>query len=53
MEMIEEIAMWKADLASRLWRAEVVNRALGVPLHDAKELAREVELLLEIIGKLK
>lgn len=49
---VEEMASWKADLASRLWRAEVVLRATGECLHDAAELEREVNLFNAISAKL-
>lgn len=50
--VLEEMARWKEDLASRLWRSECVLRATGELLHDAKELEREVTLYREIAAKI-
>lgn len=50
---MEEMASWKDDLASRLWRAESVLRVTGQFLYDIKEIEREVELYREIMEQIK
>ena len=47
------MAAWKADLANRLWRSEIVFRGLGVHLYDIGELEREVGLFNQIVDKLE
>jgi hypothetical protein len=51
--VLEEMARWKDDLASRLWRAECVLRATGEFLYDVKQLEDEVRLYNEICERLK
>jgi hypothetical protein len=51
--LIEEVARWKEDLASRLFRSECVLRATGESLHDPHELEREVRLFNAIVAKLE
>jgi hypothetical protein len=52
-DTLEELARWKEDLTSRLWRAEVTMRVTGEPLYDAKALANEVEMFIEVGKKWK
>src|SRR5262245_11090766 len=53
IKLTEGMAAWKADLANRLWRNEIVFRGLGVNLDDIAELEREVELFNQIVAKLE
>ena len=46
VDTLEELALWKEDLTSRIWRAEVTMRVTGEPLYDAKALANEVEMFI-------
>ena len=48
VDSLEEMARWKEDLTSRIWRAEVTMRVTGQTLHDAKALAEEVEMFVAI-----
>lgn len=41
-DYLEEMAKWKDDIASRLWRAEATLRVTGEPLHDFEQLQQEV-----------
>ena len=40
---LEEMAKWKEDLTSRLWRAEVSLRVTGKPLFEMEAMEAEVE----------
>jgi hypothetical protein len=47
-----EMAQWKEDLASRLWRAEVVLRATGEALYDVHKMEAEVKAYSAVVAKL-
>jgi hypothetical protein len=48
VDTLEEMARWKEDLTSRLWREEVIMRIGGKALCNADELAAEIEVFMEI-----
>jgi hypothetical protein len=53
VDTLEEMARWKQDLTSRLWREEVIMRIGGKSLCDADELAAEIETFFEIGRRLR
>ena len=51
--VLEEIALWKEDLGSRLWRAEAALKVTGECLYDARQLEEEVRLYTEVCEAIK
>jgi hypothetical protein len=50
---LEEMARWKEDLTSRLWRETVIMRIGGKALCNADELAAEIEQFWEVSKRLR
>lgn len=42
VDHLEEMAKWREDLTSRLWRATAVHRAMGTSMDEIKALELEV-----------
>jgi hypothetical protein len=53
VDYLEEMARWKEDLASRLWRSRAVLRISGEALYDIAALEAEVRMFNAISQKLK
>jgi len=52
-DTLEEMVRWKDDLASRLWRAEVVLRVTGERLYNVEEIEAEVKYYSAVAQKLR
>jgi len=50
---LEEMATWKEDLGSRLWRAQATVRVTGMALYDMTMLEAEVKLYGEVARRMK
>ena len=50
---LEEMARWKEDLASRLWRAEATLRVTGEALFEVAAIETEVQAYKTCCDRLK